>query len=891
MNYICDIDESHCIGPRTALCSSSASTCSSRKLSDESNGSSGRFASPVPSETNSYGRGSDLSSGHKRSVSCRHSSSSSDSSFQCETVGGRESPDEVDNIRRRSGGKIISCQIYSDKSPEYIPDSLSNLLKQTTLTAQPTPDVFHSSPVKPVLKKSNAVEIVETEVRKKMERGISHATGNETLVSAARTVVQLDFSSRGEGEERGFVSPTPSELETPIYTFTLPNLTRFPQDFRGFLEKDLIELSALISLEQGGRLNWWADTGTCQRLWPLATTGDGNCLLHAASLGMWGFHDRLLTLRKALYSFLTLNPSVDSIYRRWRLEATIQNRQSGLYLTEAEWDEEWNSVLRLASPQPRIPAGQPSRRRSRLSTVSEDGWENPLYESLEEIHILVLAHVIRRPIIIVADLILKDAYGEALAPIPFGGIYLPLEIPPSECHKCPLILTYDSGHFSALVSMQPDANSEFSLPAVIPVTDSNHVLLPLQFSIDPGSQFNWAEDQENPALLSRLVLRESEKLCLLREYLDLVQVPLPACFLDPAPSPDLDSPEYAEYNLYEDQDHKSRTSKQIQSVAKQFGSLGKTVSKKLKKNLGTITRLARTGSFKGMRKEMRRVSQTTRLPGTRIVGGNQDHILAALIETQHSLPYQQEMVENYLQEAKFRFTKDKEMKLQQAEERREREKGREPVKSVQCVNPSCRDIGHSDTSYLCRSCYSLQVSDEFDGRSSAKSLQQTGLSGATSRVPGLHGDGALYGSGKSTFYVNPDSGSYQTSTESIPRVVDPSIYLANSTFYRDRVPDLVVPVPKNHVDPMPIVPVSQLRSSTPDLGPKPPIRKKPILPMSPLFLPRKNIPENTMLNANLQIKLPPTGNPCRTQDCKFFGSPETSSYCSKCFKEQRSILD
>jgi hypothetical protein len=26
-----------------------------------------------------------------------------------------------------------------------------------------------------------------------------------------------------------------------------------------------------------GRLNWWADTGTCQRLWPLATTG--NCSL------------------------------------------------------------------------------------------------------------------------------------------------------------------------------------------------------------------------------------------------------------------------------------------------------------------------------------------------------------------------------------------------------------------------------------------------------------------------------------------------------------------------------------------------------------------------------------------------------------------------------------
>lgn len=35
-----------------------------------------------------------------------------------------------------------------------------------------------------------------------------------------------------------------------------------------------------------GRLNWWSTVCTsCKRLLPLATTGDGNCLLHAASLG------------------------------------------------------------------------------------------------------------------------------------------------------------------------------------------------------------------------------------------------------------------------------------------------------------------------------------------------------------------------------------------------------------------------------------------------------------------------------------------------------------------------------------------------------------------------------------------------------------------------------
>ena len=59
-------------------------------------------------------------------------------------------------------------------------------------------------------------------------------------------------------------------------------------DFRDFLERDLIEISSLVSLEESGRLNWWAavgERGASQRLWPLATTGDGNCLLHAASLG------------------------------------------------------------------------------------------------------------------------------------------------------------------------------------------------------------------------------------------------------------------------------------------------------------------------------------------------------------------------------------------------------------------------------------------------------------------------------------------------------------------------------------------------------------------------------------------------------------------------------
>lgn len=54
----------------------------------------------------------------------------------------------------------------------------------------------------------------------------------------------------------------------------------------------------------------------------------------------------------------------------------------------------------------------------------------------------------------------------AFAPIPFGGIYLPLEVPPNRCHCSPLVLAYDQAHFSALVSMeQRDQQREQGKPS------------------------------------------------------------------------------------------------------------------------------------------------------------------------------------------------------------------------------------------------------------------------------------------------------------------------------------------------------------------------------------------------------------------------------------------
>ena len=67
-----------------------------------------------------------------------------------------------------------------------------------------------------------------------MERGISHATANESIVSAARTVVQHDFHHIQvvqSNQDLSSVARSPGQgcvVETPLYTFTLPDLTSYP---------------------------------------------------------------------------------------------------------------------------------------------------------------------------------------------------------------------------------------------------------------------------------------------------------------------------------------------------------------------------------------------------------------------------------------------------------------------------------------------------------------------------------------------------------------------------------------------------------------------------------------------------------------------------------------
>lgn len=434
----------------------------------------------------------------------------------------------------------------------------------------------------------------ETLDYKKLNRGISRATDNEKIVSRARSEIALVDNAEETDPDQLFI-------ETPVYTFTLPDLTQYPDDFRTFLEKDLIALSTQVSLEQAQRLNWW--TAVTQRLYPLSTSGDGNCLLHAASLGIWGFHDRLLTLRKALHVFLSQSPRKEALWRRWKYQQSKLNEQSGLVYSELEWRREWNAIVSMASTVPRL------RRQSLASNVSgADGASGAIYESLEEIHVLALAHVLRRPIIVVADTVLKDMNGEDLAPIPFGGIYLPLECPPSTCLKSPLLLAYDGGHFSALVAMDSEQRPQV---AAIPLVDSNRELLPIQFNVDPGPE---TEDNE---VLSH---SNEDSINLLAEYLEVLK-------LDP--HGDTSSSDATDSSSGNTAGNNSNNN----SGNGLLGSLGKSVGAKLR------FKLSRSNSQ--LRSEAKKPVPT--------------RVMCALLYTKNRTDYQDVMIENYLRTARLRF--------------------------------------------------------------------------------------------------------------------------------------------------------------------------------------------------------------------------------------------
>ena len=63
---------------------------------------------------------------------------------------------------------------------------------------------------------------------------------------------------------------------------------------------------------------------------------------------------------------------------------------------------------------------------------------------------------------------------------------------------------------------------------MIPLVDVDRDLLPIQFEVDPGEGCVWNRDEVNDSSVQRIALTHEDRLALLNQFLDLVDIPCPS---------------------------------------------------------------------------------------------------------------------------------------------------------------------------------------------------------------------------------------------------------------------------------------------------------------------------------------------------------------------------
>ncbi|KAJ8934029.1 hypothetical protein NQ318_014200 [Aromia moschata] len=182
----------------------------------------------------------------------------------------------------------------------------------------------------------------------------------------------------------------PCNFVTEFPTFTLPaEVDELPTPVQDQLFAELLDKDAQEQLESDPAvINWSLDITVRlgSRLYALWNRSAGDCLLDSVMQATWGVFDRDNTLRRTLAESLGQGGHV--FYPRWKEYESSHASFLQYSLEEGQWEEDWTSLLSLAS--------QPGT-------------------SLEQLHVFALAHILRRPIIV-----LESNTSRALGVRPLG---------------------------------------------------------------------------------------------------------------------------------------------------------------------------------------------------------------------------------------------------------------------------------------------------------------------------------------------------------------------------------------------------------------------------------------------------------------------------------------
>ena len=117
--------------------------------------------------------------------------------------------------------------------------------------------------------------------------------------------------------------------------------------------------------------------------------------------------------------------------------------------------------------------------------TTEDGQVPTRVKYLEAMHIFSIANMLRRPIIVLSDDVIRNAQGDPISVNDLYGIYLPTLSKPEHCHRKPIVLAYDQYHFCPLQGIDADCDRSAST-SLLPLYPSREhvfgqILLPIRF--------------------------------------------------------------------------------------------------------------------------------------------------------------------------------------------------------------------------------------------------------------------------------------------------------------------------------------------------------------------------------------------------------------------------
>ncbi|CAF2062373.1 unnamed protein product [Rotaria magnacalcarata] len=285
----------------------------------------------------------------------------------------------------------------------------------------------------------------------------------------------------------------------------LSEITQFTSVLpHGFFDRDdltesqryLIDSPMFKMMYETQVINWMS---SLKKLYPVRTSGNGNCLLHAVLIAMVGVHDFDLYLRDRLRHFMEKNKAV--LKGIWRTERIRTDKMYGIQSEDSKLDIEWEELCDLVRYE-----------------NSDNGQTASSFQFLEAVHIFSICNMLRRPIIVLSEDVVRNKHGEAIAYNDLFGIYLPTLEKARDCVVIPIVLAYDQSHFCPLQAN--DLNSGTTQDNFLPLYQSseharNQRLLPIRFL-----------DREDNLELNNKLLQSYLRIKKLAYYPDLKSQPI-----------------------------------------------------------------------------------------------------------------------------------------------------------------------------------------------------------------------------------------------------------------------------------------------------------------------------------------------------------------------------